>query len=96
MDGKIVCSGCWYGETAAVSTLPVHRRQAGIGGIVVLPAARGLGLGRKIMLELEVLIRAQGISHVRLTVVPGNVPAESLYYGLDFEDFELTMIKTLK
>jgi ribosomal protein S18 acetylase RimI-like enzyme len=93
--GKIVCGGCWYGETAAVSTLPDCRRQAGIGGIVVLPAARGLGLGRLIMVELELLIRAQGIRYVRLTVVPGNGPAESLYHSLGFEDFETTMIKAL-
>jgi ribosomal protein S18 acetylase RimI-like enzyme len=95
LDGQIVCGGCWYGETAAVSTLPNHRRQAGIGGIVVLPAARGLGLGRLIMRELEALIRAEGIKHVRLTVVPGNKPAENLYHSQGFEDFELTMIKTL-
>jgi ribosomal protein S18 acetylase RimI-like enzyme len=95
LDGKVVCGGCWYGETAAVSTLPDCQRQAGIGGIVVLPEARGLGLGRLIMRELETLIRAQGIKHVRLTVVPGNGPAESLYHNLGFEDFEMLMIKTL-
>jgi ribosomal protein S18 acetylase RimI-like enzyme len=47
------------------------------------------------MTELEALIRAAGIKHVRLTVVPGNGPAESLYHSLGFEDFETTMIKTL-
>jgi ribosomal protein S18 acetylase RimI-like enzyme len=95
LDGEIVCGGCWYGEAAAVSTLPQFRRQANIGGIVVRPTARGLGLGRLVMEELETLIRAVGIQHVRLTVVPGNAPAEKLYYGLGFEDFETTMIKTL-
>lgn len=95
MDGQIVCCGCWYGETAAVSTLPDLRRQAGIGGIVVLPSARGLGLGRRIMFELEALIRAEGIKHVRLTVVPGNAPAETLYHSLGFEDFETVLIKSL-
>ena len=95
IEGQIVCCGCWYGETAAVSTLPDLRRQAGIGGIVVLPSARGLGLGRLIMIELEGLIRNQGIQHVRLTVVPGNAPAETLYHSLGFEDFETVMIKSL-
>jgi ribosomal protein S18 acetylase RimI-like enzyme len=96
LDGQIVCAGCWYGETAAVSTLPVFQRQAGIGCIIVKPQARGLGLGRAVMEQLEALVRAQGIAHVRLTVVPGNKPAESLYYAMGFEDFELTMIKSLR
>jgi ribosomal protein S18 acetylase RimI-like enzyme len=96
VDGQIICSGCWYGETAAVSTLPNLRRQAGIGGIVVAQSGRGQGLGRAVMLELETLIRKEGISHVRLTVVPGNTPAENLYHDLGFEDFEMTMIKALK
>lgn len=95
LDGQIACAGCWYGETAAVSTLPQFRRQAGIGSIIVSPAARGLGLGRTIMEQLEILIRAQGIKHVRLIVVPGNTAAESLYHSLGFEDFETVMIKAL-
>jgi ribosomal protein S18 acetylase RimI-like enzyme len=95
LDGEIVCCGCWYGETAAASTLPQYRQQANIGGIVVSPSVRGRGLGRAIMLELEKLILAQGIRQVRLAVVPGNGPAERLYHGLGFEDFETIMIKTL-
>jgi ribosomal protein S18 acetylase RimI-like enzyme len=95
LNGVIVCCGCWYGETAAVSTLPHCRRQAGIGGIVVSDRARGQGLGRRLMQELEALVRAQGIKHIRLTVVPSNVPAENLYDSLGFEAFETVMIKTL-
>lgn len=95
-DGAIVCAGCWYGETAAVSTLSQFRRQAGIGGIIVAPAARGLGLGKRVMERLEALIRAEGIEHVRLTVVPGNAPAEKLYHSMGFEDFETVMIKSLR
>lgn len=94
-DGVIVCAGCWYGETAAVSTLPQFRRQAGIGCIFVLPTARGLGLGRAIMKQLEALIVKEGITHVRLTVVPGNTAAENLYHSFGYEDFETVMIKAL-
>jgi GNAT superfamily N-acetyltransferase len=94
--GEIVCCGCWYGEMAAVSTLPQLRRQAGIGGIVVSQSVRGRGVGKAIMQALEALIRAEGIAHVRLTVVPGNAPAERLYHSLAFEDFETVMIKALK
>jgi ribosomal protein S18 acetylase RimI-like enzyme len=94
-DGVIVCAGCWYGETAAVSTLPQYRRQAGIGSIIVAPHARGLGLGRAIMEQLVVLIRAEGVSHVRLTVVPGNTAAEALYHSQGFENFETVMIRAL-
>lgn len=95
INGVIVCCGCWYGETAAVSTLPQYRRQAGIGGIIVSELARGQGLGRRLMQELEALVKAQGIKHLRLTVVPGNAPAETLYHSLGFEDFETVMIKSL-
>ena len=95
LDGVIVCCGCWYSETAAVSTLPEFQRQAGVGAIVVAEAARGQGLGRIMMTELEKCIAAEGINHVRLTVVPGNKPAEALYHSLGFENFEMVMIKTL-
>jgi ribosomal protein S18 acetylase RimI-like enzyme len=95
IDGEIVCCGCWYEEMAMESTLERYRRQANIGGIVVSPSARGKGLGRAIMIALESLIKTAGISHVRLTVVPGNTPAESLYHSLGFEDFETVMIKAL-
>jgi ribosomal protein S18 acetylase RimI-like enzyme len=95
LAGEIVCCGCWYGQTAAVSTLEQYRRQAGIGGIVVTPQARGLGLGKVIMTALEQLIIQAGIDHVRLTVVPSNEPAKKLYQGLGFEEFETVMIKSL-
>lgn len=95
LAGEIVCCGCWYGEEAAVSTLPAYRRQAGIGGIVVLPKARGLGLGKVIMAELEQRIMHEGIAHVRLTVVPNNQHAVDLYRHQGFEDFETVMIKSL-
>jgi ribosomal protein S18 acetylase RimI-like enzyme len=96
MDQMIVCAGCWYGETAAVSTLPQFRNQAGIGSIIVAPSARGLGLGKLVMERLEGLIRAEGIDHVRLTVVPGNIAAEKLYHSMGFEDFETVMVKSLR
>jgi GNAT superfamily N-acetyltransferase len=94
-EGFVIGCGCWYGEMAAVSTLPAYRQQANIGGIVVLPSARGLGLGRTILEALEDLIRKAGITRVRLTVVPGNKPAETLYRNFGFEDFETVMIKKL-
>jgi GNAT superfamily N-acetyltransferase len=94
-EGEIVCAGCWYGEAAAVSTLPQFQRQAGIGCIIVLPIARGMGLGREIMIRLEAMIRAEGITHVRLTVVPGNLPAETLYSQLGYKPFETVMIKAI-
>jgi ribosomal protein S18 acetylase RimI-like enzyme len=95
IDGEIVCCGCWYEEMALESTLERYRRQANIGGIVVAHSARGKGLGRAIMVALEGQIKAAGIRHARLAVVPGNTPAESLYHSLGFEDFETVMIKAL-
>lgn len=96
VSGEIVCCGCWYVRPAAPSTLSQYRQQANIGGIVVAQSARGRGLGRAIMLELEQLIYKHGIRQVRLVVVSGNAAAENLYHGLGFEDFETVMIKTLK
>lgn len=96
VDDEIVCCGCWHLTSAAPSTLAQFRQQANIGGIVVAQSARGQGLGRAIMLELETLIYKQGIRQVRLVAVPGNTPALNLYHGLGFEDFETVMIKTLR
>jgi ribosomal protein S18 acetylase RimI-like enzyme len=95
LAGEIVCCGCWYREMGPASMYAHLRDFANIGAIVVLPKARGLGLGKVMMDELERLIVAEGIAHARLIVVPGNAPAEKLYHDLGYEDFEAVMIKPL-
>lgn len=49
--------------------------------VAVAPAARGRGLGRRLLDELEARARARGAEHVILEVRADNTPAIRLYEG---------------
>ncbi len=52
--------------------------------VFVAPLARGHGLGRLLMLELEKLARAQGLSTLRLDTRSDLVEARTLYAALGY------------
>jgi ribosomal protein S18 acetylase RimI-like enzyme len=53
-------------------------------GIAVHPDARGLGLGRALMLFLHVEARRRGAPRIRLKVYPDNERAVALYRSLGY------------
>lgn len=53
-------------------------------GIVISSKARGLGLGRMLMLFLHSAARNRGAKSIRLTVLKENVIAKSLYMSLGY------------
>lgn len=51
----------------------------------VLPAFQGKGIGREILTRLVKLLRSQGYSQIRLSVVTQNKSALSLYQSIGFD-----------
>ena len=57
--------------------------------LVVTPAWRGRGVGRRLLAELEVLARAQDCCKLTLEVLGGNEVAQGLYRGCGFVPYAL-------
>ena len=53
-------------------------------GIALLPAARGIGLGKAFMHFLHAAARCKGATGIRLKVFPGNETAVRLYADLGY------------
>ena len=61
-----------------------------VGTVGVLPAFRRRGLARKLLMQSLDMIRQKGGTHATLGVINGNVPAQSLYRSLGFEEYRGT------
>jgi ribosomal protein S18 acetylase RimI-like enzyme len=57
--------------------------------LVVAPAWRGLGIGRRLLIELEGMARDQGCCKLTLEVLGGNVSAQRLYRASGFVPYAL-------
>ncbi|MGH6741140.1 MAG: GNAT family N-acetyltransferase [Bradyrhizobium sp.] len=64
--------------------LPIHRH-VGVLGMGLLPAFRGLGIGRRLLQRALEAARAGGLSRVELTVREDNPGAIALYESAGFE-----------
>lgn len=72
-----------YGE---LNQMPLSERQRWIGHLVVAPAWRGRGLGRRFVLALlERTFAVSDVDSVSLVVFPWNGPAVRCYQQLGFE-----------
>ncbi|EQB16171.1 GNAT family N-acetyltransferase [Novosphingobium lindaniclasticum] len=60
-----------------------------IHDMAVLPAARGRGVGRALMLAVEQEARARGACKITLEVLSGNATAKGLYASLGYGDYAL-------
>lgn len=74
-------------EGAVVGCGGVRLLANGIGEVkrlFVTPGARGQGLGRRLMLELETVARAEGVQTLRLDTRSDLVEARALYAALGY------------
>jgi ribosomal protein S18 acetylase RimI-like enzyme len=55
--------------------------------IAIAAAARGQGLGAKLLKKAEALARAEGSESMRLEVAAGNAAAIALYHKLGYREF---------
>lgn len=85
-EGDVVCgiATCFFGFStfAARPLLNVH-------DLAVLPASRGHGVGRALLLAAEERARGRGCSKLTLEVREDNARARGLYQKRGFRDFEL-------
>jgi len=58
-----------------------------IGTVGVLPESRGRGVARQLVQATLDMMRERGGERVRLGVIDGNTPAQSLYRSLGFVDY---------
>jgi ribosomal-protein-alanine acetyltransferase len=77
-----------HGEVVgfAIARVDIHRNTAH-GHIItvdVAPAYRGKGIARKLLSEIEIMLRAKGVPECCLEVREGNVAALRLYQRLGY------------
>ena len=65
--------------------------QWSVGTVGVLPAFRRRGIARKLLMRSLDMIREKGATHATLGVIDGNLPAQSLYRSLGFEEYRGTL-----
>jgi ribosomal protein S18 acetylase RimI-like enzyme len=82
----------WFGVNRNLVT---GREEAWVYNVTVVPAARGGGLGRRLMEHAEELARQRGFSHLGLMVSAHNAPARALYERLDFRATNFLMRKSV-
>ncbi len=66
-----------------------NSRSARVYSLAVLAAARGMGIGRRMMAKAEREARVRGCDRMRLEVRMDNIPAIRFYESLGFCDTEL-------
>jgi ribosomal protein S18 acetylase RimI-like enzyme len=76
----------WEGAPAAFAMLAVRESRGWIGGMGVIPEARGRGFGRVAMEAALESARARGLRQVDLEVLVQNEPAIRIYEQLGFRD----------
>jgi len=82
----------WFGVNRNLMT---GEDEAWVYNVSVVPAARGQGIGRRLMAHAEAHARRQGFAVLGLMVARHNAPARRLYEQLSFETTHLVMRKPL-
>lgn len=72
------------GELVGLGNLGLRGADAWVGGVGVVPAQRGTGLGEALMRGLMAAARARGVERLWLEVIVENTAAVRLYEKLDF------------
>lgn len=67
-----------------------------VSDLVVLPALRGKGLGRKLLERAEAFARSKGVRILQIGVLSRNESAARLYRDFGFGDFRIQMTKRLE
>jgi ribosomal protein S18 acetylase RimI-like enzyme len=73
------------------ATWPRPERFGYVESLVLLPEARGGGLGRELLRAVWDRVAELGGTEVRLGVIAANAPARQFYEALGFEPLELTV-----
>ncbi|MCB9688985.1 MAG: GNAT family N-acetyltransferase [Alphaproteobacteria bacterium] len=80
------------GRPVGVYELEVRGDHGWVDGIALLPAARGRGLGRRLLTAAVRLLRERGPDEIRMMVMATNTTAMALYRSAGFETIELRSV----
>ncbi|WED68780.2 GNAT family N-acetyltransferase [Pectobacterium colocasium] len=72
-----------------------NQQSAWVSDFFLLPAWRGLGLGKASLLEMEAAVAAVGINEIGLRVAVNNQSAKALYEKIGFQTTGFNMNKIL-
>ena len=93
--GEVVGLACVWIERDFEALESALTQVAYVSDLVVLPAARGGGLGHMLLATCEEHALLAGVAHVQLTVLAGNPRAHALYAREGYEDMRLLLRKEL-
>lgn len=82
VDGEVA----GYAVLALGFSLEYRGRDAFVDDLYLVPARRGVGLGRRAMEAVEAAARERGIVALHLEVERGNTRAQTLYRRLGYRD----------
>jgi len=69
---------------------------AAVSGLVVRPAFRRRGIGRRLLAEAERYVRTRGAATLKIGVLTRNVGARRLYERVGFSEYRVQMTKRLR
>jgi len=86
-QGKAVgCGALVIGDGGMSDGVMGDSRTAEVKRVVVDPAARGRGIGRALMRELETIAKAEGIRFIQLETGPDSTEALRLYRACGYRE----------
>ena len=83
--GSMTLVAEWRGERAGFAVLVLDRTRASLDAIAVTDAARGHGVGRRLLAAVEQLARENGAHSIELVTADANVAGLDLFLRAGFE-----------
>ncbi|MFO0691733.1 MAG: GNAT family N-acetyltransferase [Myxococcota bacterium] len=95
VDGRVVGFAAVLGRVEPEAPDQEQAAHAYVSDLVVLPAHRSRGLGRRLLEQAEALARTVGTTRLEIGVLAKNPDAARLYRDFGFSDFRITLTKRL-
>jgi GNAT superfamily N-acetyltransferase len=95
-EGAIVGYVCVLAHAPAEEPADGLSSEAKVIDLVVTEAARGMGVGRRLLEAAESFARSEGAVWLRVQVFAWNQAARRLYANHGFSEFEVTLEKSLR
>ena len=95
VEHRVVGFVCVWGKVPSEKLDEEPGECAFISDLVVLPAYRGLGVGRALLERAEEYARSLGVTKIQLEVLANNTNALKLYTSDGFRAYHMLMTKNL-
>ena len=95
LTGDIVGFVCVLARADSGSLIEKSREHAYVTDLVVLPAYRGIGIGRELIRAAEEYAASLGSGELKIDVLAANHKALKFYRDMGYEVVELRVVKNL-